>query len=256
MQSAELDIDTLSLNFTAAISQTLHISSEWTPLIDINASFTLDGKIRPQEMSSTLAMTNLEVVDRVTEHAVLPNLLSWQLSSSPSTPTENIKSRSVSVALPASLADAPPVPFTLRIVKNVTCLQIQATSLPVEFCVNKPCVAALVELGMYVVDSDALKAKVDANLQNVVQLYEAGRRRALKRAYLIKQQLEAEAAAAALAGGSSSASGLHENATNNTDTTTSSYSAENIRIEVSVELHAPKLIIPQDCCDDSLGCLR
>lgn len=250
MQSSDLDMDTLTLDFTASISQTLHISSEWKPLIDINASFTLDGKIRPQEMSSTLAMTNLIVVDRVTQHAVLPNLLSWQLTSDADADTPAYQPSSQKASL------STPVPFILQIVKNTSCLKVHATSLPVEFCVNKPCVAELVHLAMYVVDSDALKAKVDANLQEVVQLYEAGRRRALKRAYIIKQRLEAEAAAAAIVAAGANTVSLLNTVSDGSSTNSNAPNTATLRIEISVELNAPKLIIPQECTNDALGCLR
>jgi hypothetical protein len=244
MQSSSLDIDTLTLNFTASISQTLHISSDWKPVVDVNASFTLDGKIRPNEMSSTLAMTNLIVVDRVSDHAVLPNLLSWQLSSSDSSTSSAMVPALFKTDIGTNISSS--MPFSLSIIKSANSLAVRATSLPVEFCLNKPCIIELVKLALYVVDSEALIAKVDENLQEMVRLYEQGRKRALKRAYMIKQRLESEAAKTV--SGKSIAKVHHA--------TGSSTGAPDLRIEISVELHAPKFIIPQDCSKDSLGCLR
>ena len=238
MQSSDIDVDQLSLDFTASITQSLTVTTSWKPLIDIKSSFKLEAKVRPNEMTSTLAMTNLIVVDQVSDGAVLPNLLSWQLTSS--------KTECDDESLKQSLIQEhdqlePMVPFSLYISKSSNCLKVRAKSLPVEFCLNKPCVQEMINVMMYVVDSEALFAKVDANVQELVKIYEDGRRRALRRAYIIKQR-KIEMGGEDFDQRESEHDAFNE--------------APDLAIDVSVELHAPKIIIPQDCCNDSMGCLR
>lgn len=208
-----------SVKITIHASSLLKLTDCFHPLLDFHMAFTTSIQVLQgsHRWSISSEVMDLEVVDTFHTPSLFPKLVS----------VKSISSSSASY-LSDKLGGGRKPLLSVSVENKNNKMTITATALPIEIFVNKRCIHAVL------LAFEMPKNTFEKKLRRVFVL-----NRPRNDQYLRNQLLQK-----AVLAGSQLSSQVKEVLNSN----------QNINVEISLEMHGPKIIIPEDCLQDN-GCL-